>query len=231
MCVCLPDNMEKKEKLQMLRKLSEKDLTKRFLIPLYESPGMGCKSVRYAHRRLEFGKDIVYCKEDEYGNRLYTGIQVKKTRINTKNIDTIFRQTHEAFGEPFTDLSDGKKKDLDKFVVLTSNEFSEEAKESFWASLKGANLHRSVTCLDGNQLVGLLDRHLPSAFWQEYDYFTKYFNAMKADFATIKDISAIGQKEPIPLEEIYVSPKLTEEVTEPEVAPEDEWKLFDERLT
>jgi hypothetical protein len=105
--------MNKEEKLAMLQTLSEKDLTKRFLIPLYESEGMGCHNARYTHKRLEFGKDIVYYKDDEYGNRIYTGVQVKKTQIKTGAVADIFRQISEAFGEPFTDLSTGKKHDLD----------------------------------------------------------------------------------------------------------------------
>ena len=44
--------MNKSEKLKLLQKLSEKDLTMKFLIPLYESNGMGCKNVRYTHRKL-----------------------------------------------------------------------------------------------------------------------------------------------------------------------------------
>ena len=205
--------MDRKAKLAMLQGLSEKELTKTFLIPLYESKGMGCKNVRYTHRKLEFGKDVIYYKDDEYGNRIYTGVQVKRTKIATSDVADILRQITEAFGEPFTTLSDGKKKDLDQFVVLTSNEILEEAKDSVWASLRGARLDKLVKYIDGNQLVALLEKHMPSAFWEEYDYFTKYFNAMKADFERIKDISAIvGQKEPVPLENIYVSLKLSEKI-------------------
>ena len=60
--------MNRKEKLEMLRKLSEADLTKNFLIPLFESDTMGCKNVRYTHRRLEFGKNIIYYGDDECGS-------------------------------------------------------------------------------------------------------------------------------------------------------------------
>jgi HEAT repeat protein len=221
--------MDKEEKLRMLQSLSEEELTNRFLIPLYESPGMSCKSVRYTHRRLEFGKDVIYRKEDEYGDRKYTGIQAKKTKITTKNIDGLLRQTREAFGKPFTDLSDGKEKYLDRFVVLTSNDFLEEANESFRACLRGTNLEKLVTCIDGNQLIRLLDKHFPSAFWDEYDLFNKYFNAMQRDFTTIKDISAIGQREAVSLEQIYVSMRVSEEVEVRELPPEQEWKIFDEK--
>ncbi|MBI2471091.1 MAG: HEAT repeat domain-containing protein [Planctomycetes bacterium] len=222
--------MNKSEKLKLLQKLSEKELTQKFLIPLYESKGMGCKNVRYTHRKLEFGKDIIYSKENEYGIQIYTGVQVKRTKITTSDIDTILRQITEAFGEPFTNLSDGKKKDLDRVVVLSSNEILEEAKDSLWASLKGARLDKLINFIDGNQLVELLDNHLPSAFWEEYDYFNKYFEAMKNDFETIKDISAIGQKEPIPLEDIYISMRVSEKTREREIPIEKGRKIFDDKL-
>ena len=196
----------------MLQKLSEKELTKKFLIPLYESEGMGYKNVRYTHKTLEFGKDIICYEYDKYGKRLFTGIQVKVTRIKTSDVDRIAHQIREAMGEPFTD-NDGKKQTLDRFIVLTSYEFSEEAENSLWADLRSDNMNKLVTLIDGKQLVSLLEKHLLSAFWDEYDYFNRYFNAMKSEFETIKDITAIGQKEPIPLEEIYVSLRLCEKTT------------------
>jgi len=202
--------MNKREKLEMLQKLSEKELTQRFLIPLFESKGIGCKNVQYTHKTLEFGKDIVYYKDDEFGRRIYTGVQVKRTKIRTSGVSEILRQISEAFGEQFNDSSDNKKKNLDKFVVLTSNEIKEDAEQSLSASLRGNNRDKDVTYIDGNKLVGLLEKHLPSALWEEYDYFNKYFTEMKKDFETITDISAIGQKEPVPLEEIYVSLRLVE---------------------
>ncbi|KYK36111.1 MAG: hypothetical protein AYK19_09530 [Theionarchaea archaeon DG-70-1] len=205
--------MDKNEKLEMLQQLDEKNLTKRFLIPLH-SEGIKGKNVQYTHGILEFGKDIIYYIEDRYGNPVYTGVQVKAKKITARTINTLFRQIYEAFGEPFRDLGDGKKKDLDKLILITSHEFTEGAKESLWRSLKGAKLERFVTCVNGNELVDLLDTYLPSAFWDQYEYFNKYFHAMKSDFETIRDISAIGQKEPMPLEKIYVSLKLSEKLKE-----------------
>lgn len=113
-------------------------------------------------------------------------------------------------GEKFNDSTDNKKKDIDKFVVLTSHEINEDATQALSASLRGSSRDRDVTYIDGGRLVTLLERHLPSAFWDEYDYFSKYFNAMKTDFETIKDITAIGQNEPVPSEKIFVSLKVVE---------------------
>jgi HEAT repeat protein/energy-coupling factor transporter ATP-binding protein EcfA2 len=64
--------------------------------------------------------------------------------------------------------------------------------------------------VDVHELINLLEKYLPSIFWEKYDFFNKYFHVMKEEFETIKDISAIGQKNPIHLEEMYVPLKLSE---------------------
>jgi HEAT repeat protein len=221
--------MDKKAKMEILQKLNEQNLTKKFLIPLFES--MGYKNVTYQHGRLEFGKDLVCSEDDRFGRRIFTGIQVKATRLKTSTIDGIHRQIREAFGEPFTDLSDGKKQNLDRVIILTSCEFLDDAKKSLWASLRDSNLDKVVTDIDGEKIVDLLDKHLPSAFWDEYDFFKKYFEAMKSDFETIKDVSAIGQKEPIPLENIYVSLRVREKVPEREIPAFIGQKIFEDKLS
>ena len=220
--------MDKKQKLEMLQKLSEQELTKKFLIPLFESKGMGYKSVRRTHKPSEFGKDMICYKDEEIGRRKFTCVQAKATKIRTGDVDGILRQINEAFGEPFTDLDDGEKKKVHTVVVLTSSEFVVDAQNSLYAALRPSNL--DVVFRDGNQLVDLIDKYLPSAFWDEYDYFTKYFEAMKSDFETIKDISAIGQREPIPLEDIYVSLRVSEKVTEREIPIDRELKIFEQDL-
>ncbi|MEM2915556.1 MAG: NACHT domain-containing protein, partial [Candidatus Bathyarchaeia archaeon] len=218
--------MTKEEKLEMLQGLSEKELTQRFLIPFFEV--MGFKIIRYAHSVLESGKDIVYCEDDIYGKRIYTGVQINKMKIDMSNIDTVFRQVHGAFSEPFTNFSDGEKRELDRLVVLTLNEFTEEARNSLYASLRGSRLDKLITCVDGSVLVNLLDKHTPLSFWDEYDYFNKYFNAMKAELETIKDISTIRRLEPALLEEIYVPLRLVEPeaMREREIYPEEERRLM-----
>jgi hypothetical protein len=200
--------MDKTEKLARLQDLDEETLTKRFLIPLLSK--MGCKNIKYTHGSFEQGIDILYCIKDEFKKQAYTGVQVKAIDVTSHNIDTVRRQITEALGTTF--LYGGKKRKLDKIVLVTSKEFKGKSEQSLLNSLVGENQHlqRVITFIDGNQLIDHLDEYLPSAFWEEYDYFNKYFSAMKKKFETIKDVSAFGQKEPIPLEEIYVSLQLSE---------------------
>jgi HEAT repeat protein/energy-coupling factor transporter ATP-binding protein EcfA2 len=71
---------------------------------------------------------------------------------------------------------------------------------------------------------------MPNYFFKEIEYFNTYFNALKTDFERIKDISAIGQKESVPLENIYVSLRLTETVKEREIPVDKERKIIEDEL-
>jgi HEAT repeat protein/energy-coupling factor transporter ATP-binding protein EcfA2 len=219
--------MDTKQKLNMLRRLDEKRLTKEILISLFEN--MGFKSVLYNHGVLEYGKDVIYREDTKFLKHKYVGVQVKKGDIDTKTADKLFCQVAEGLGDPFDDLSDNnKEKPIDEFIVLASGQIKQNARKSISKRLKAVHIDKPISFIEGPELVGLLDEYMPSAFWTEYDYFDKYFNAMKADFEQIKDISAIGQKEHVPLESIYVSLRVSEQTGEPSTAIEEEWEIFED---
>ena len=56
--------MNREEKLALLSGLSEKDLTRKFLIPLFEA--MHYTFIDYSHGKLEKGKDLILMEEDNY---------------------------------------------------------------------------------------------------------------------------------------------------------------------
>nr|CBH36822.1 hypothetical protein containing NACHT domain and HEAT-like repeats [uncultured archaeon] len=198
--------MDRKAKLAMLRKLNEKELTKTFLITLFQE--MGFRNVKYNHGVLEYGKDVIYCEETRFHKQKHVGVQVKQGDIDTAIAEKIFTQIARGLGS-FTDLSDNnREKPIEEFLVVTSGVIKEHARENLSKSLEGVHIGKPLSFIEGNELVELLEEYMPSAFWDEYDYFNKYFNALKTDFERIKDISAIGQKEPVLLENIYVSQRL-----------------------
>lgn len=155
--------MNREEKLKKIRKMKEENLTKNCIIPLFKE--MGYENVRCTHKTgSEFGKDIICYKNNEFFRREYTAIQVKRTRIGTRDTDGILRQISEAFGKKFTDTGDNKEKSIDKFILLTSNDICEDAKQSLSASLRGISRARDVNYIDGEMLVSLLERYSPSFF-------------------------------------------------------------------
>ena len=54
---------------------------------------------------------------------------------------------------------------------------------------------------------------------------------MKSDFEKIKDIAAIGHKEPIPTENLYVSLKVSQKLKDTDIYIEKEGKIFEAKLT
>jgi len=217
--------MDRKEKLEMLRKPDEERLTTEILIPLFER--MCFKNVLYTHGVLECGRDIIYCEETKFLKHKYVGVQVKSGDVDTKVAEKLFTQVARGIGGVFKDLSDNnKEKPINEFIILCSGEIKENARQNMSNMLDAIHVDKSVSFITGEDLIRLLDDYMPSAFWDEYDYFSKYFNAMREDFATIKDISAIGQKDDVPLESIYVSPKLTDKGIEGLIREEEEWKIF-----
>jgi energy-coupling factor transporter ATP-binding protein EcfA2 len=200
--------MERAEKTKILQELSEESLISNVLVPLFES--LGFRDVRYSHPVLRFGSDIVYWSQDEFSNLIYTGVIIKGTKITHNDINNVVRQLAEAFDEPFTDLNDGKEKQITRVIVITTKGITGKAKNALMVPLRNLMLDRLVVVIDGNKLVDLIEEYLSLFFWNQYEYFNKYFHAMKSEFEIINDVSAIGQREPIQLEEIYVSLKVNE---------------------
>jgi predicted NACHT family NTPase len=225
--------MDRKAKLAMLQGLSEDRLRKEVLIPLFRA--MKFKDVIEYHGTAEKGKDIIYYTEDSFGDRSYTSVVVKKTTITGAvgkkgNAKEILFQIEQSFDEPYTDVYGLKELVIDKCVVVTCKDIKNTAIESIRGKLKKSNLDKLLRFIDGNKLIELLDKHMPNYFFKEIEYFNTYFNALKTDFERIKDISAIGQKEPVPLENIYVSLKLTETVKEREIPVDEDRKIVEDEL-
>jgi HEAT repeat protein/energy-coupling factor transporter ATP-binding protein EcfA2 len=139
-------------------------------------------------------------------------------------------QIEQSFDEPYTDVYGLKALVIDNCVVVTCKDIKNTALESIRGKLKKSNLDKLLRFIDGNKLIELLDKHLPNYFFKEIEYFNTYFNALKTDFERIKDISAIGQKEPVPLENIYVSLKLTETVKEREIPVDKDRKIIEDEI-
>lgn len=209
--------MEKKEKLEFLRKLKEKQLTEKVIMPLLEQ--MGFKNITSTHGVNEKGLDLIFYKENEFCEREYTGVQVKAVNIHgiagkKGNATEILTQAQQAFAHSFHCIYDNKVKYIERYIVITSGKINRIARESVKEQLIEMGKYKTIQFFDGNKLVDLIDENMRSFFWKEYDFFNKYFNAMREDFETIRDISAIGQKEAIGLEDIYVSLKLSEKSRE-----------------
>jgi hypothetical protein len=204
--------MNREEKLALLSGLSEKDLTRKFLIPLFEA--MDYTLIDYSHGRLEKGKDLILMEEDRFHHRKYIAIQVKKGDIKTKQAKDITFDVRTALGSTFKDLSDNKEKEFSEFIAVASGEIKEDAREQIFAFMQHDDLKRIVKFISGPELIGLICEYCKDLLWDEYDYFNKYFETLTERFKKIEDAFALGMKEPPELKELWVPVHLSESITE-----------------
>ncbi len=213
--------MDRKAKLEMLQRLNEVQLRKNVMIPLFEKVGK-FKDLRDCHGTNEFGIDIQFYEEIGIGERLYYGVQLKTEDISGTsgkkgNIKTIIDQAEEAHNKEFYCVEEKRNRTIDRFHVVTTGNIALKAEKIIRDSLAKHNLGKIISFWNRERLLDFMDEYWPNYFFPEHKHFKNYFNAMKTDFETIKDITAIGQKEPVPLEHIYVSLRLSEKIKTSEV--------------
>jgi len=200
--------MDREEKLGMLQGLSEADLRKNVLIPLFRKMGFN-DVIEYHGGGAEKGKDIIYYTIDGFGDKEYTGVVVKIGDItgsvsSSMGAKNILFQVEQTLQEEYTDVYNFKKLKIDKCIVVTNGSIKNTAMESICGKLEGANLNRLVTFIDGDKLVTLIDKNWKEYFWSEYENFNAYFKAMQKQFTPIAEVTAIGQKEPVPLDKMVL---------------------------
>lgn len=161
--------MEKKEKLNMLRKLNESRLRIEVLVPLFQK--MGFKDVIEYHGSAEKGKDIIFFYElDKFDNKIYTGVVVKAGDItgsasSSSGAMNVLNQIQQTLNEPYTDIYGLKELKIDRCIVITTGKITSQAVESIKGSLKGFNLDKLLSFFDGNKIVDLLEKHMPGYFF------------------------------------------------------------------
>lgn len=212
--------MDREDKLKKLQNLTEQRFTKEVVIPLFEK--MGFQDVTYYHGAMEYGKDVIFYETTSFGDKVYTGVQVKNTRIHTSAkgsgyIQKILFQAQEAFNAPFIDKYDMTKKGIDRVIILTSGEITDYAVDLMVHNLGKYNLSKSIKFIDGCKLISLIDQYMPSYFFTERDFFNIYFKYLMEEFKSVRDIQKLGSfAEHLALENIFVPLRLNLETVSEE---------------
>lgn len=163
--------------LEKLRTLSEADLRRIVLLPLFRA--MGFSDVTEVHGSRELGKDIVMWKEDPVQDRINYAVVVKAQQVKTGARSTdVARQIRESLGSAYTDPISLEEKEIHRVIVAASQGFTSEAKDSIKSELKSSGLAGRVSFLDGERLFERVRKHLPEAvIW---DPLKKASEALKA---------------------------------------------------
>ncbi|MCK4613922.1 MAG: HEAT repeat domain-containing protein, partial [Thermoplasmata archaeon] len=207
-----PSPVALERKKEMLQKLNEADLRTKVLIPLFQK--MGYRGIIHYHGTLEKGKDIVFYGEDKLGEREYAGVVVKAAKIHGRageggNASEVLVQAQQTFTIPFPDIVDGTEKRIDRVFIVSSHDIDSSARESISKTLESVNIYKRISFIPCDRLVDLIDNHMPEFFFGEYESFVRYLNAVMKNIRKM-DLSAIGRREPMPLERIFVHLRLRE---------------------
>lgn len=114
---------------EYIQSLSEDELRKQIVIPLFQAMKF---TVYETHGALEFGKDLVIYNRDSTGEIVYSAVQIKAKDIHGRvassgNIRTVINQCETAFEIPFIDVFDGSQKFVEKVYVVTSGRITPSA--------------------------------------------------------------------------------------------------------
>lgn len=139
---------------------SEKSFTKDCIVPLIRA--MGYEQVRYVHSSGEYGRDVVFSKEDLFGIRRYYGVQAKKGNVSGSaagDVDTIFSQLDDAFRMPVRQVDSATEVYLSGMFIICSGAYTNNAEEKILRKLH-RGLHGSVSFLSKDNIQTLWVRFM-----------------------------------------------------------------------
>lgn len=145
----------------------ENRITKEILIPClerYSATHHYClREVRFTGGAHEFGNDIEFYElsgPDQF--RLYTGIQVKKGKIDQAQATTLVNQGTQAFAKEIRDPSINQSARITRWIAATTGEITPPAAEALSRLLRGEN--RLVHLWDGLKIAQLISDNFLSEF-------------------------------------------------------------------
>ncbi len=127
-------------------------------IPLLKR--LGFQNVIYYHGPREFGRDVLFSRQTEFGIPEYWAAQVKMGNVSGKAnsyIDLIVSQAHDAFKIPLHDIQTKSKYWISKFVVAITGRFTENAVEKICEKIESHAMRNSILFLDGEKIQDLVE--------------------------------------------------------------------------
>jgi len=137
---------------------SEEEFTLNLVIPALKKI---FKEVIYNHGTDEFGKDILYKKEDEFGNTIHGGVQVKLGKISgstRSELNEIINQIKDAFQVPVDKKLNSSYNSyyIKELLIICSGKYTNNAKKKIIEKIDKAY---SVKFLDGKKIKDIFINH------------------------------------------------------------------------
>ena len=155
---------DQKQKLDMLQGLNEMEFRQEVLIPLLKK--MGYQKVRERHGPQEYGKDITFYEPSEFGGMYYAVVAkvgaISGAASGKRNLATINTQIAQAFSMPFEDVEDKKTYCVNRVIVWTTGNISNNAERQI---VNAANDEYKQVVFRGDEAtLELLEKHYRHRF-------------------------------------------------------------------
>lgn len=134
---------------------NEKEFTLHKVIPALKRKNFF--DVRYNHGIDEYGKDVTYKYNDNFGSTKYGAAQVKFGEISggaKGEIDVILSQIEDAFEMPYIDVIEGRENYINQLLIVCSGKYTQNAKAKILKKLKKGY---DVRFFDGQDINNLLE--------------------------------------------------------------------------
>lgn len=146
--------------------MDEDTLRTAVLIPLFRA--MKYQDVFHYHGGpQEQGKDIVMWKAEDFRPRVNYGVVAKATKITGQatgrsSAAEVYFQIMQCLGEAFQDPRTTERRSVDHCLVVCNKDISKESTIALGNALAGTKNDRLVTFINGDELWGLVEQHMPN---------------------------------------------------------------------
>ena len=195
----------------MLKELNEAEFRQDVLIPLLKK--LGYQKVRERHGSQEYGKDITFYEESQFGGMYYAIVakvgDISGAASGKQNLDIVKAQIDQAFTMPFEDSEDKETYHIDRVIVWTTGSISNNAERQI-VNLADAR-YKYVIFRGDEATVDLLEKHYPAFFTIRDVVVSDYYSAAQKYYCRLEELRTLGAIEDnhqLPI--IFVAPTFSE---------------------
>ncbi|MCY4536609.1 MAG: NACHT domain-containing protein [Chloroflexi bacterium] len=199
---------------QKLQSLDESEFRDLLVILLRK---MGFSRVHLNHGPYEYGKDIVFKDEGQFGDTYYAVIaktgDISGSNDGSANLTNILRninnQIEDAFDVPYEDVTsdDSVRHRISEVIVWTTGKISGKAEKQIIENLD--NRYRHVRFRNANNTIAFLEKFFPSFFDIDDAVIANYFDKAAAKYSLMEErYSLVLSNSTESLPTTFVAPKL-----------------------